>query len=71
MTGYYMVFDGAAHTATGTATGVNGEDLSAGLNVSLTTHTNVGVYLNETVTFTGGTNYKDAVKLVSDRIRVI
>ena len=71
VTGYNVVFDGAAHTATGTATGVNGEDLSAGLNLSLTTHTNVGVYLNETVTFTGGTNYKDAVKLVSDRIRVI
>ena len=68
VTGYNVAFNGAAHTATGTATGVNGEDLSAGLNLIGTTHTNIGVYLNDTVTFTGGTNYKDAIRFVSNRI---
>ncbi|NOT23168.1 MAG: LEPR-XLL domain-containing protein [Nitrospiraceae bacterium] len=68
VSGYNVVFDGNAHTATGTATGVNGEDLSFGLNLSFTTHTAKGVYLSEAVTFTGGMNYKDAIKLVSSRI---
>ena len=68
VTGYNVAFNGAAHTATGTATGVNGEDLSAGLNLIGTTHTAKGVYLNDTVTFTGGTNYKDAIRFVSNRI---
>jgi DNA/RNA endonuclease G (NUC1) len=69
VTGYTVVYDGAAHTATATATGVLGESLS-GLDVSGTTHTNVGtgVY-NDTVTFTDVTgNYKNATRLVTDRI---
>ena len=36
-------YDGAAHTATGTAKGVQGESLS-GLDLSGTTHTNAGIY---------------------------
>jgi YDG domain/Bacterial Ig-like domain (group 3) len=69
LTGYDVLFDGLAHTATGTATGVLGEDLSAGLDLSSTTHTNVGTYL-DTVTFTDATgNYKFTVKNVSNRIR--
>ncbi len=68
VSGYNVVFDGNAHTATGTATGVNGEDLSFGLNPSFTTHTAKGVYLSEAVTFTGGMNYKDAIRFVSSRI---
>ncbi|THJ25410.1 MAG: LEPR-XLL domain-containing protein [Nitrospira sp. CG24E] len=69
VTGYDVLFDGAAHTATGTATGVLGEDLSAGLDLSSTTHTAVGTYL-DTVTFTDVTgNYKNTVKNVSNRIR--
>ena len=67
VTGYNVAFDGAAHTATGTATGVGGV-LLTGLDLSGTTHTTKGVYLNNTVTFTGGTNYKDAIKFVSSRI---
>jgi hypothetical protein len=67
VTGYSVTFDGLAHTATGTATGVLGESL-AGLNMSSTTHTNVGTYL-DTVTFTDVTgNYKNTVKNVSSRI---
>src|SRR5207253_887901 len=39
VTAYSVIYDGAAHTATGTAKGVKGESLS-GLNLSGTTHTN-------------------------------
>jgi hypothetical protein len=68
VTGYAVHFDGAAHQATGTATGVNGENLSAGLNLRGTSHTNVGTY-TDTVTFTDGTgNYKSASKLVKNFI---
>ena len=43
VTGYSVTYDGTEHTATGTATGVNGEDL-AGLDLSGTTQTNAGSY---------------------------
>ncbi len=67
VTGYSVTFDGLPHTATGAATGVLGESLS-GLNLSSTTHTNVGTYL-DVVTFTDVTgNYKNTVKNVSNRI---
>jgi hypothetical protein len=68
--GYAVRFDGVAHTATATATGVSGEDLSAGVNLGGTTHTNVGtgVY-HDTVTFTDTTgNYRNATKLVNNYI---
>ena len=68
VTGYAVHFDGAAHTATGTATGVGGVDLSAGLNLSGTTHTNSGTYI-DTVTFTDAAgNYKNATKFVKNFI---
>jgi uncharacterized protein YjbI with pentapeptide repeats len=68
VSGYTGVYDTAAHQAMGTATGVLGEDLSAGLDLSVTTHTNAGVYI-DTVTFTDVTgNYKFTVKNVSSRI---
>jgi hypothetical protein len=68
LTGYYGTYDGAAHQATGTATGVNGEDLSAGLDLSVTSHTNAGVYI-DAVTFTDVTgNYKDTIKNVKSTI---
>ena len=70
VTGYAVKYNGVAHTATGTATGVNGEDLSAGLNLSGTTHTNVGpgIY-HDTVTFTDTTgNYKNTTRFVKDYI---
>src|SRR5207245_7335647 len=41
VTPYCVTYDGNAHTATGTATGVKGESL-AGLDLSGTTHTNAG-----------------------------
>ncbi|MBI5314700.1 MAG: hypothetical protein HZB34_01860 [Nitrospirae bacterium] len=69
LTGYDVLYDGLPHQATGTATGVLGEDLSAGLDLSSTTHTAVGTYA-DTVTFTDATgNYKFTVKNVSNRIR--
>ena len=69
LTRYDVLFDGLPHQATGMATGVLGEDLSAGLNLSSTMHMAVGTYL-DTVTFTDATgNYKFTVKNVSNRIR--
>ena len=44
VTGYSVTYDALPHTATGTATGVFGEDLSADLDLSATTHTAVGSY---------------------------
>jgi hypothetical protein len=68
VTGYSVTFDGLPHQAMGTAKGVLGEDLSAGLDLSSTTHTDVGTYL-DVVTFTDVTgNYKNTVKNVSSRI---
>jgi len=67
VTPYDVTYDGNAHTATGTATGVKGESLS-GLDLSGTTHTNAGTYTGDAWTFTGGTNYKDASGTVSDKI---
>ena len=60
VTGYNVTYNGAAHTATGTATGVLGESL-AGLDVTGTTHTNAGTYGSDAWTFTDGTgNYTNA-----------
>ena len=68
VTGYAVRYDGAAHTATATATGVNGENLIAGVNLSGTTHTSIGIY-TDTVTFTDSTgNYLNATKLVKNYI---
>ena len=60
VTGYSVPFDGTTHVATGTALGVNSEDLSIGLDLTGTAHTNAG---NDTDawTFTSPTrNYNDA-----------
>jgi len=65
---YDVTYDGAAHTATGTARGVLDEDLS-GLDLSSTTHTNAGTYTGDAWTFTDVTgNYKDASGTVDDKI---
>jgi hypothetical protein len=62
-------YDAAAHTATGTATGVNNEDLSSGLDLSGTTHTNAGDYPSDPWTFSDSAgNYKDASGTVHDSI---
>jgi hypothetical protein len=43
VSGYTATYDGLAHTATGTCTGVDGETLS-GLDLTATTHTPAGTY---------------------------
>jgi Uri superfamily endonuclease len=68
VTPYSVTFDGNAHTATGTATGVGGADLSASLNLTGTTHTNAGTYNGDAWSFSGGTNYNDANGTVDDSI---
>ena len=70
VTPYVVNFDGAAHTATGTATGVNGESLT-GLSLSGTTHTLAGVYA-DIWTFTDSTgNYSNASGTVTDTIAAL
>jgi hypothetical protein len=69
ITAYSVVsYDSMSHTATGTAKGVLNEDLSAGLDLSGTTHTNAGDYPTDPWTFTGGTNYNDDAGTVHDSI---
>src|SRR5207244_2797354 len=73
VTRYDVTYDGNPHTATGTATGVKGEDLlGAGdvLNLSGTTHTNAGDYPNDLWAFTDVTgDYNNAGGTASDLIR--
>src|SRR5262249_36323078 len=65
--GYSVTYDGNAHSATGLATGVQGESLS-GLDLSGTTHTNAGTYADDwTFTDTTG-NYNDTGGTVDDSI---
>ncbi len=68
VTAYSVTYDAAAHTATGSATGVLGEDLSAGFDLNGTTHTNAGDYPADNWTFAGGVNYNDATGTVHDKI---
>jgi Carboxypeptidase regulatory-like domain len=68
VTGYSVQYDGNPHTATGTATGVNGESL-AGLDLSGTTHTNAGNYAGDAWSFTDVTgNYNNTSGTVDDAI---
>src|SRR5206468_9640602 len=68
VTAYHVTYDTNPHTATGTATGVGGVDLSGGLHLGGTTHTNAGTYNGDAWTFSGGTNYNDANGTVDDLI---
>src|SRR5439155_6941424 len=69
VTPYNVTYDGNPHTATGTATGVGGADLSPGLSLSATTHTNAGSYASDAWTFTDNTgNYNNASGTASDSI---
>ena len=68
VTPYNVTYDGAAHTATGSVTGVNGEDLSNLLDLSATTHTNVGDYTADSWSFAGNANYNSASGIVHDAI---
>ena len=68
VTPYSVTFDGTAHTATGTATGVGGANLAAQLTLTGTTHTNAGDYPADAWSFSGGTNYNDASGTAHDVI---
>jgi hypothetical protein len=69
VTGYDVGYDATAHTATGTCTGVGGVDLSAGLDLSGTTHTDSGSYSDDSWSFTDSSgNYADATGQVTDTI---
>jgi hypothetical protein len=63
-----VTYDGQAHAATGTATGVNGINLVADLNLSLSTHTGYGSYSDSWSFHDPAGNYKDAGGTVSDSI---
>ena len=68
VTPYSVTYDGSAHTATGTATGVPSGSLS-GLVLSGTTHTNAGDYPSDAWTFTDVTgNYNNTSGTVHDAI---
>jgi hypothetical protein len=63
-------YDGSAHTAAGSATGVGGVNLKGDLDLSHTTHTNAGAYASDYWTFTDPTgNYLNASSSVSDSIK--
>jgi subtilisin-like proprotein convertase family protein len=68
VTPYSVTYDGAAHTATGTAKGVLNEDLS-GLDLAGTTHATAGTYVTDPWYFTDSTgNYNNANGTVDDAI---
>src|SRR5262249_37265665 len=55
---YSVTYNGSAHTATGSATGVGGVDLTGLLHLSGTTHTGAtGAPVSDTWTFYGNDNY--------------
>ena len=68
VSGYTVPYDGLPHTATGTATGVLGEPLSADLDLTATTHTAVGVTLDAWTFHDPAGNYVDAGGTVTDTI---
>jgi hypothetical protein len=68
VSGYNVGYDSSPHTATGTAIGVMGEDLSGLLALGGTTHTDVGDYPSDPWTFAGNGNYNSAGGTVHDHI---
>jgi hypothetical protein len=69
VTPYSLTYDGAAHTASGTATGVGGANLTADLILSGTTHTAAGAYASDAWSFVDPSgNYVSASGTVSDAI---
>ena len=70
VTPYSVTYDANPHTASGTATGVGGVDLSADFTLTGTTHTNAGTYATDAWSFHDATgNYADASGTVSDLIK--
>jgi predicted outer membrane repeat protein len=70
VTPYSVTYDGSAHTATVTATGVGGVAIpSTGFTLSGTTHTAAGTYATDAWSFSDSTgNYAPASGTVSDKI---
>ncbi|HYZ92007.1 MAG TPA: MBG domain-containing protein, partial [Actinomycetota bacterium] len=66
VTPYDVTYDGAEHKATGSAKGVNGEDLS-GLDLSGTKHTTAGTYSSDNWSFSNQ-NYLNDSGTVTDKI---
>src|SRR5947199_406274 len=66
ITPYIVTYDTAPHSASGTATGVKGENLSGGLVIT-SAHTNAGTYA-DSWTYDGGTNYVSTSGAFSDVI---
>ena len=68
---YHVTYNCNPHTATGTATGVNSEDLSSLLNLGGTTNTDAGDYPSDSWTFNSSNtnpNYNSASGAVHDQI---
>ena len=69
ITPYSVTYNGTAHTATGTATGVGGVNLSVDLTLAATTHTAAGTYATDAWSFHDPAgNYGDASGTVTDKI---
>ncbi|MDP4203212.1 MAG: MBG domain-containing protein [Bacteroidota bacterium] len=66
---YDVRFDNNEHVATGTATGIVGEDLSNLLDLSLTRHTAVDTYA-DTWSFAGNSNYNSDSGTITDHINL-
>ena len=66
VTPYNVTYDGAGHTATGTATGVNGTNLATDLTI-VSAHTNAGVYSTDSWSFTNP-NYVSQSGKMTDTI---
>ena len=69
VTPYSVTYDGTAHAATGTATGIGSVDLSAGLSLSGTTHTNAGTFTDSWTFQDPNGNYANASGNVTDVIK--
>ncbi len=70
VTGYSLTYDGNAHTATASATGVNGQALPASdFTLTSTTHTNSGTYNGDSWSFSDPSgNYAAASGTVNDSV---
>jgi len=70
VTAYNLTYDGDAHTATYTVSGVGSDPGAAGtsINVTGTTHTPTGTYNGDPWSFNGGNNYNDQSGTVDDHI---
>src|SRR5437867_1327663 len=73
VTPYDLPYNGSAHTATYTITGVSGETGATVGTVTLnTTHTNAGTYSSDTWSFTGTANYNNiASTTITDKITTV